>query len=520
MLMRRLDDKAMNRLLFIVLYCAMLLLSACQDTTQAPVPSNDTAVPTLVTQTPLPNAENVAADAEISVTFSEAISPDSVTDETVKIADASGTAVSKTTTLNDKTLTVKLTQLPNVPTRLTLELNGLSDQAGNKLAVTAWSWFVPASSYGNPEVLGDASAVTDARLEERPLQVATDDAGNVAVAWLNAGNLFVKSWNGTAWQQLGEEFDVSQSVYAPNIELFNGQPVVAFQEGKKLSETQNEPNGNILVYRWTGSAWEALGQVDVPERDAAAPSLAVANDGTLTIAYFEFDGVSSNVLVKRWAGSSWQPLGDVLDINPDRNAVFPSLVIDDSGNAVVAWYEDRAGDLSRNIYVKQWNGTAWEQLGTSLNINQKERADTFSLAVDANRQPVIAFSEFDNVGGSNNVYVRRWNGVDWQQVGMVVDNVAAQRAIYPSIAVDAANQISVAWYEALCQSVNPCNENDSVYLAHWDGAVWQQLGIQDTDAKREAYYPSLVSNGGAPVLAWIEGKTMQYQIVVKQYKAE
>jgi hypothetical protein len=232
-------------------------------------------------------------------------------------------------------------------------------------------------------------------------------------------------------------------------------------------------------------------------RDAAAPSLAIAADGTLTLAYFEFDGISSNVLVKRWDGSSWQSLGDALDINPDRNAVFPSLVVDDSGNAVVAWYEDRAGDLSRNIYVKRWTGTTWEQLGTSLNLNERERADTFSLAIDKNNLPVVAFSEFDEIGGSNNVYVKRWNGSVWEQLGTVVDNVTSQRAIYPTIAVDAGNQISVAWYEAVCQSVNPCNENDSVYLARWDGAAWQQLGIQDADPKREAYYPSLALESGA-----------------------
>jgi hypothetical protein len=523
-LMLEADDKAMKRLLFVTLaYGSLVLLAACQDSSQMPAPNNppsaDTTVPTLVTQTPLPNAENVASKAEISATLSEAIASSSVSSETVKLTDISGAVLERTATLSDKTLAVQLSQTPNVPTKLTLELNGLTDLAGNKLAVTSWSWFVPASPYGNPELLGNPSAAADTKLEERPVQVAAKDNA-IAVTWLSGGNLSVKSWNGAAWQQLGETFDSAEPIYAPSLKLFDGKPIVAFQEGRKLKDDQLEPNGNILVYRWTGSTWESLGVVDSPERDAAAPSLAVAKDGTITIAHFEYESPSSNVVVKRWDGSAWQPLGDALDINPARNAVFPSLVLDTEGNLVVAWYEDRAGDLSRNIYVKRWTGTTWEQLGSSLNINERERADTLSLAIGGNNLPVVAFSEFNETGKSNNTYVKRWTGASWEQVGTVVDNLESQRAIYPSVVVDAANQISVAWYEAVCQSVSPCNENDSVYLARWTGDAWQQLGIQDTNPKGEAYYPSLaVGNTGAPVLAWIEGKAAQYQIFVKKYTA-
>jgi Bacterial Ig-like domain len=521
MLIARANDGSMKRSLFIIAYCLLVLLSACQDSSPAPTPPtpSDTTPPTVMSQTPLANAENVAPDAEISVTFSEAMLASSITNDTLKLTDSSGTVVERTATLNDETLTVQLSQILTVPTKLRLELNGLTDLAGNQLATTAWSWFVPASNYGNPELLGNPNPVTDARLEERPVQMASDADGNIVVAWLNGGNLFVKSWNGTAWQQL-PALDKTQPIYAPIIKLFNAQPIVAFQEGRKLKDDQVEPNGNILVYRWTGDAWESLGEVDIPERDAAAPSLAVANDGTLTIAYFEFESPSSNVVVKRYDGSGWQSLGDALDVSPERSAVFPSLALDTDGNPTVAWYEDRAGDLARNIYVKRWNGVTWEQLGVSLNSDPKERADTLSLAIGGNGQAVVAFSEYNETGKSNNVYVKHWNGTAWEQLGTVVDNIESQRAVYPSVAVDAANKISVAWYEAVCQSVSPCNENDSVYLARWDGVAWQQLGIQDADAKREAYYPSVaLGSNGAPVLVWIEGKTLQYQIFVKRYSS-
>jgi hypothetical protein len=183
----------MKRPLYVTLYGFIFLLSACQDVAEPPL-SNDTTPPTLVSQTPLPNADNIAADTVISATFSEAMSASSVTAESVKVVDSTGATLERTATLADDTLTVQLSTVPKVPTKLTLELNGLSDVAGNALLVTAWSWFVPASPYGSPEFLAEPSAITEARLEERPVQVASDREGNLAVAWLNAGNLLVKSW--------------------------------------------------------------------------------------------------------------------------------------------------------------------------------------------------------------------------------------------------------------------------------------------------------------------------------------
>ena len=45
----------------------------------------------------------------------------------------------------------------------------------------------------------------------------------------------------------------------------------------------------------------------------------------------------------------------------------PSLALDSSGNPVVSWSE--CFDIActdRDIFVKRWNGALWVQLGTTL----------------------------------------------------------------------------------------------------------------------------------------------------------
>ena len=98
---------------------------------------------------------------------------------------------------------------------------------------------------------------------------------------------------------------------------------------------------------------------------------------------------------------------------------------------------------SSNIYVKRWNGSSWVQLGTFLDVNTNQNAANPSIALDSSGNPVVSWKEFD--GTSSNIYVKRWTGSTWQQTTDIFDNVKANNAVYPSLALDSANNPVVAW---------------------------------------------------------------------------
>jgi hypothetical protein len=101
-------------------------------------------------------------------------------------------------------------------------------------------------------------------------------------------------------------------------------------------------------------------------------------------------------------------MGGVLDIVPTRDArVFGrSMAFDLNGNPVVTWTE--FDGTSNNVYVKRWTGTAWEQVGNSfLDVNTNRDAYAPSIALGSSGNPVVAWSETD--GTSNNIYVKRFN---------------------------------------------------------------------------------------------------------------
>ena len=124
------------------------------------------------------------------------------------------------------------------------------------------------------------------------------------------------------------------------------------------------------------------------------PSLALDSSGNPVVSWYELDNdtASSNIYVKRWNGSSWVQLGTFLDVNINQNAQSPSLALDGSGNPVVSWYEFEGTSGSENIYVKRWDGSSWVQLGSFLDVNVNQGAYNSSLALDSSGNPVVSWT--------------------------------------------------------------------------------------------------------------------------------
>jgi len=130
--------------------------------------------------------------------------------------------------------------------------------------------------------------------------------------------------------------------------------VVAFAE-------RGDQYTDIRVVRWTGSSWENLGgavDVDV-EQPAAAPDLAVGDDGTVHVSWSEQDGNSNNVHVARWADGTWMHLGGALDRNLSVNAAVGRITV--AAAPAVLWREKTL--TSGYFYCSRWTGTDWESVG-------------------------------------------------------------------------------------------------------------------------------------------------------------
>jgi len=117
----------------------------------------------------------------------------------------------------------------------------------------------------------------------------------------------------------------------------------------------------------------------------------------------------SQLFVRSFDGAVWSVKGAALNVNGDASASDPSIAcVSDATGAwpVVAWSEGTA--TGRNIYVRYWNGTAWQSSGGALNIAAG------STAV----KPVLRVPPYDpNVGNVPTEGITRRAAVAWIENG-------------------------------------------------------------------------------------------------------
>ena len=265
----------------------------------------DRTPPAVTARTPAPEASNVARGTPISVVFSEALDPASLTDASVTLSqNGTNTARSAQLSGDGRTITVTPATNPEPTTSYAIALSNLRDRAGNAVSST-WSWTVPD--------------------------------------WLELGQLSVN-----------EHYTCSQLKLDPT-----DRPVVycgAFIGGIVQG----------FVRRLTNGVWETLGggafNTDAAQSVLTA-KLALKSDGTPVVAWAETTGTTNVVFVKELRAGGWFALGGPLNIdltrplNESYNTPELDLALDALGSPVVAFIE------ARSEYVRRYQSGTWTTLG-------------------------------------------------------------------------------------------------------------------------------------------------------------
>jgi len=274
--------------------------------------------------------------------------------------------------------------------------------------------------------------------------------------------------------------------YSPSLAINNsGNPVVVWSN-----------HGHIYLKQWNGTSWEELGGsatgngIDNNPSFSESPSLAINNSGNPVVAW----NCNYHIYLKQWNGTSWEQLGGSATGSGISNGSYesrnPSLSINNSGNPVVAWVYNYNYSYS---YLKQWNGLTWEELGSSASDVGIGYGYSPSLAINNSGNPVVAWDYWGDI------YLKQWNGASWEKLGGSAYNNGIGSGHSPSLAINNSDNPVVAWYD-----------NNNIYLKQWNDTRWEVLGDSTTEGVissspygSNCYYPSLaINNSGNPVVAW------------------
>jgi hypothetical protein len=298
----------------------------------------------------------------------------------------------------------------------------------------------------------------------------------------------VKRLDPSGWTSVGGSLnaDTSHNAFYEDIADVNGVPFVVWGEDAGTGVFQ------VRVKRLENGSWTSVGGT-LSVADTRYPTIANVG-GVPYAAWSETNGSHYQLRVKRFDGATWSDVGASLNVSATQSAGAPALGTV-AGVPYVAWDETSA--TGRQIWVKRLEGTTWVPVGGgSLNLTAAHDAEAPMLA-DVGGVPYVGWQESD--GAHSQLYVKRFDGTAWQQVGSGSMNVDTAHGVSaPSLASVGGTPV-MTWSEDFGSGYR-------VWAKRFDGTNWTFLGRNplNVDPAFTARDPDVADLGGVPYLSWDE----------------
>lgn len=185
--------------------------------------------------------------------------------------------------------------------------------------------------------------------------VARDGHGRPAVAFAEAGVVYLKRWDATGWTLVGPGLLGQLGARHPALAFDGGEPYIAVKDAWNV----------LRVYHLVDGAWAALPGPPMrdPSLEVGHPAIAIAAPGRVVLAWTEGNPAGSllaagPLYVSEWNGTTWIARGGALNRGDDCPAHAPKLAIGPNGDVNIAWLEPAApfaGDVAWDLRLAREN---------------------------------------------------------------------------------------------------------------------------------------------------------------------
>lgn len=200
---------------------------------------------------------------------------------------------------------------------------------------------------------------------------------------------------------------------------------------------------------------EATGFTDTPA------AIAVKTDGSFAMAWesFEEDGSGFGVFTQRY-DSNGLPLAAKVLVNTmvDGEQSAPSMAVDGLGNQIVVWQSNGQDGSGFGVYG-QWFDQAGDKLGSEFRINITTAGDQKapSVAIDGSGRAIVAWQSDAQDGDNKGVYYTVLDSAgDTSGTEVRVNDATAGNQQKPSVAAASNGKYVIAW-----EAVDPAGGSDA-----------------------------------------------------------
>lgn len=294
-----------------------------------------------------------------------------------------------------------------------------------------------------------------------------------------AGYAKILAWDGSNWVQRGTDLvgTTADDTFGNSISLSEDGTIVAV--GAEAFVTI----GYIRIFEWDGTTWNQLGN-DINGMAASSGfsrSLSLSADGTIVaISAQNSDAViddAGHIIMYEWDGTSWTQKGDIIAGDAEDDFFGTGVSINANGTIVTAGAREANNASIGYAKVHEWDGTNWVQLGDTIRGDNGGDFFADQCAINAAGDTVI----YGTVLG-NYARILKFNGSDWIQFGDDLLGEEASDQFGSSVAINSNGSIAAAGA--------PGNDTGGTQSGHVRVFENKILSINDISGIKYTYYPN------------------------------
>jgi len=344
--------------------------------------------------------------------------------------------------------------------------------------------------------------------------VATDENGNFVIGWQDERNgynnpdIYAQMYDAIGTPQ-GSNFMVNDDTGTnfqsyPSIGMNNNGDFIIAWEDKR----NGYGNSDIYAqgYDTSGIPQDSNFMVndDTGTDPQYYPSIVMNNNGDFIVAWTDGRNGNSDIYAQGYDASG-APQGSNFIVNDDTGSnsqYYPSIGMDDNGSFFVAWIDGRNGD--EDIYIQRYL-TIGIALGLNFMVND-DVGSSFqrfpSAAMDNIGNFVVAWNDERN--GNYDIYAQMYDAYgNPQGSNFMVNDVGEGFQRVPCVAMDETGNFIVVWDDNR-------NGNADVYAQRYDvsgNPLGSNFRVDDDTGSSFQGWPSVAMNGaGNFIIAWDDSR--------------
>lgn len=303
------------------------------------------------------------------------------------------------------------------------------------------------------------------QVTEVDLGIAND--GTIYVAYLDAGYVSVKKFDGTSWTNAGPARISGANPGLFNFALSGNTPYICYYD-------QGATYVNIKKY--DGTNWVDVGSSNLALYPISI-DLAADDNGTPYIAFVDW-GSTHELSVKKYDGTNWVQAGNS---NFTGDVDFYNILTDHNNIPYVVYQDKRAGNY---LTVQKLDGTnIWSFVGTQ-GFSQAG-ATAFAMAVGTDN---TLYTTYRNPNHYLGMIVRKFDGTTWQEMPGRAFEMA--QPAYVSIAAGGNDQVYIT-----CKVTDPTAPPP---VDNFENGKWLPLSKGITECNGCGVFSLMQTKDGTP----------------------